>query len=178
MGASENLEKYNEGLKKSSRSGKGKAIVFYEDIGGCHICTSHYCNNRGYPIITYFGRHLNVARLVYERSKGTIPEGLLLRHVCDNRKCINPDHLIPGTVKDNSRDMVVRGRADHPFGEKNPNHRLTESQIFEIVSHLKSGIPHKEIAHRYSIAERTVRDIKCGNRWNDVTKLKKGVTRL
>ena len=44
----------------------------------------------------------------YECFVGPIPEGKILRHPCDNRRCIRPDHLIPGTKKDNRRDFMER----------------------------------------------------------------------
>lgn len=49
-------------------------------------------------------------RAVYECFVEPIPDELQLRHKCDNPPCVNPDHLIPGTAADNSRDMVKRRR--------------------------------------------------------------------
>jgi len=46
----------------------------------------------------------------YERIKGPVPKGVVLRHNCDNRLCMNPNHLEPGTPKDNVDDMMARGR--------------------------------------------------------------------
>ncbi len=40
----------------------------------------------------------------YARTKGSTLPGVLLRHKCDNRLCMNPNHLVPGTYKDNGRD--------------------------------------------------------------------------
>lgn len=49
-------------------------------------------------------------RVVYEWLAGPIPDGLILRHTCDNPPCVNPAHLIPGTYADNTRDSMERGR--------------------------------------------------------------------
>ena len=56
----------------------------------------------------------------YISMKGPVPEGAVLRHSCDNRRCINPNHLTLGSPRDNVRDMVARYR--HPsqkrFGKR------------------------------------------------------------
>jgi HNH endonuclease len=54
--------------------------------------------------------HVAPYRDFYSQVVGPIPAKVVLRHKCDNRMCMNPNHLEPGTVQDNVKDMVSRGR--------------------------------------------------------------------
>lgn len=87
---------------------------------------------KGYGRISIDGRQVAAHRTAYRLAHGEIPDGLVVRHRCDNPPCINPDHLEVGTAADNSRDMVERGRSapnpralntrcanGHPFDEVN-----------------------------------------------------------
>ena len=64
-------------------------------------------------------------RASYELFVGPIPDDVLVCHRCDNRLCINPQHLFLGTWKDNYDDMVQKGRGI--TGRKRP--RISASLI-------------------------------------------------
>lgn len=76
---------------------------------GCWLWTG-WKNPDGYGKVRFQGRRLFAHRFSYERVNGLVPHGLVVRHTCDQRSCVNPDHLVVGTQADNIRDMVSRGR--------------------------------------------------------------------
>ena len=49
--------------------------------------------------------------VAYELFVGPVPKGQLLMHACDNRKCVNPEHLVPGTKQENNDDTSAKGRS-------------------------------------------------------------------
>ncbi len=89
-----------------------KEIKYIVTNSGCWYCYSHGDRKRSvyYPMAVINGKRDSIARHYYRRYKGDIPDGLLIRHTCDNTHCINPDHLLLGTDADNARDKMERGR--------------------------------------------------------------------
>lgn len=81
---------------------------------------------------------LNMAhRFSYELHNGPIPDGLDVLHKCDNPPCCNPNHLFVGTAKDNTADMLAKGRGSKPpvskrKGEKHPLAVFTNAQVREL----------------------------------------------
>ena len=68
----------------------------------------------GYGAMKVDGKTVGTHRLAYEAFKGPIPDGLLVMHSCDNRRCCNPGHLSVGTHRDNVMDMVRKNRNTGP----------------------------------------------------------------
>ena len=64
----------------------------------------------GYGYITFEGKKQGAHRVSYKLFNGPIPKNMLVLHKCDNRACINPDHLFLGTHQDNMDDMWEKGR--------------------------------------------------------------------
>lgn len=64
----------------------------------------------GYGRLTIGAGTVLAHRLSYQLNVGPIPDGMDILHSCDNRMCVNPEHLFPGTHRDNMDDMVRKGR--------------------------------------------------------------------
>ena len=89
----------------------------------------------GYGILQTSGKLIKAHRVADCNANGKNLEditGLVVRHKCDNRKCLNPDHLEIGTSADNTRDRHMRNRDAR--GSKNGNSKLTEDQVLDIRS--------------------------------------------
>jgi len=73
---------------------------------------------------------------------GPIPEGLFVCHKCDEPRCINPNHLFLGTPKQNTLDMIVKGR-DKVLKVDQTGHRSTSAKLTEEEATLiKFGLKH------------------------------------
>lgn len=64
----------------------------------------------GYGNTYYNGKYVNSHRLMYQIFIGKVPKDKHVCHTCDNKLCINPEHLFVGTQKDNHDDMLSKKR--------------------------------------------------------------------
>jgi len=84
----------------------------------------------GYGLITVRDESHRVTRLLWETERGTIQAGFCVCHSCDNPSCVRLEHLFLGTAKDNSQDMIGKGRS--LSGIRNPAATLTENDVIDI----------------------------------------------
>ena len=77
-------------------------------------------NAQGYHRFGYADKSdIRAHRLAWEAHHAMpIPEGMIIMHTCDNRACVNPEHLRLGTLSDNTRDAVAKGRWTQAGGKK------------------------------------------------------------
>lgn len=67
---------------------------------GCWIWTGTLSAG-SYGSLFYEGRMQKAHRISWRISRGEIPDGLELDHLCRVRRCVNPDHLEPVTRSEN-----------------------------------------------------------------------------
>lgn len=97
-------------------------------------------------------------------------------HACDNRACYRVEHLSVGSVQDNNRDMLVKGRAKKPpvnrhlKGEKHPRAKITQKQVDHILELYRKGFTQTTIAELSGISKSQVSRICRGINWRASTK--------
>lgn len=138
-------------------------LEWEESETGCFEVVNRQDNGKGYTTV-YDGNKLVLShRFIYAQCFGEIPDNLVVRHKCDNPRCINPEHLELGTIADNNNDMVVRGRSLK--GERNHQAKLTESDVLKIREEYEKGAKLKDLSVKYGVAYNTIRQIAKRIKW-------------
>lgn len=102
-------------------------------------------------------------RVSWIAYNGDIPSGLVVRHKCDNRACVNPAHLELGTCLDNNADMVSRKR--HAKGEHVGSAVLRQTDVLEIRKARIAGTSVLVLAARYRVCSDNIYRIIRGETW-------------
>ena len=92
--------------------------------------------------------------------------GEVVMHSCDNRACVNPEHLSIGTHKKNSEDMVAKGRQCR--GVKHHTAKLTEEQVKQVIS-LCGFFTSRSVAHMFGVSKNTVWSIWNKRTWRHIS---------
>jgi len=140
---------------------------FWEKVdksGSCWIWTAS-TNGRGYGKFRISGKYATVHRISYEMHKGPIPAEMVVMHSCDNRLCVNPDHLNVGTHADNVKDKVTKGREAR--GSTHGLSKLTEVQVLEIRAKYPSWT-QEELAAQYGVTTMCVSYIVHRKTWTHI----------
>lgn len=130
---------------------------------GCWHWISAFTLN-GYGIIWRNGKNAFAHRVAYELHRGPILKDMYVCHSCDNKKCVNPDHLFLGTAQDNAIDREQKGRGALQFGENNPRSKLSFQDVSEIRA-LAGNLLQKDIAIIYGVSREAIGKVLRGERW-------------
>lgn len=151
----------------------------------------------GYGNVVIGGRTVGAHRLAYSMAFGDIQLGFVVRHRCDTKLCVNPEHLEVGTQAETVRDAATRGRLRrgdrHPLranpslaargdrhgsktrpesvarGERTGSAKLTESAVREIRARVAGGESQTSTARSFGVSQSTVSEIVARIRWAHVS---------
>ena len=129
-------------------------------------------NDHGYGHLTTNGRREYVHRVVWEKMRGPIPEGMVVRHKCRGASagCFNPHHLEIGTQADNIYDMWRDGTA--AVGDKQPHAKLTDELVREVRHrHSTECVSLAELARQYKVSPSTISRVVRRQGWRHVSEL-------
>jgi len=151
---------------------KHRAKIEFGAPGGCWLWTA--CTNvNGYGAVRARGKSRKAHREAYEAENGPgSAEGLVVRHRCDTPPCVNPDHLLIGTVANNVMDMDERGRRVTPKGEARGRAKLTDDDIRTIRAALVPGCPingTRALARRFGVSHSVISRIIHRKIWSHVS---------
>lgn len=100
-------------------------------------------NSHGYVCVHLWKEpSIGAHRVMFEIVNGPIPKGMCVCHSCDNRGCVNPEHLFLGTDADNLADAARKNRLPH---------KIENSKIPEIRRLYEEGFLQIEIAKMFGI---------------------------
>lgn len=148
-------------LRRTQRTENG----CWKWIGAVHWKT-------GRPLFQLGRKQVFAHRAAYRLVFGEIPDSMCICHHCDNKLCVNPDHLFVGTQDDNMKDMVAKGRQNNPIGESNGRAKLTEDDvqyIRKVYKRYSRQFGSGALAKKYGVDPVTIRDIVNGKLWPHVT---------
>lgn len=121
---------------------------------GCWIWLKNI-STTGYGRMNFNYINYRSHRLSYLIYVGEIPEEMVICHTCDNKKCVNPNHLFLGTILDNVADRVKKNRTS-----QNENHykcKLSNKQVIKIRKMKGSA---RELAEKFKVNTSTIYNIR------------------
>ncbi len=134
-------------------------------ISGCWNWTAS-CVGNGYGTFHLIkGKQVTAHRYAYQEFVDKVPQRMFVCHKCDNRKCVNPDHLFIGSPLDNMRDMINKGR--QKWREEHPMAKLTWEKVRKIRN-LKGRKTYEEIGKQFDIGKNHVYKIMSNRQWKEV----------
>jgi predicted XRE-type DNA-binding protein len=120
----------------------------------------------GYGFFWFRYKMIRAHRFAYQCFNGEIGKYLLVRHTCDVPLCVNPNHLLEGTVQDNCNDMISRNRSLR--GEKNHESKLTSDDVRIIKKLLSKNVKQKEIAKKFDVSRGLITQINNNKIWKHI----------
>ncbi len=141
----------------------------FERTDDCWNWTGSKLSN-GYGVIHASGRGgqmFYAHRLSWGLHNGIIPAKMFVCHKCDNRSCVNPDHLFLGSVYDNNQDTINKRR--HAFGTKNGQAKLNHEKVREIRERYAAGTAKSELAMAFNVDPATINSLIRGKTWKNAT---------
>ena len=121
----------------------------------------------GYGRFHKDGKMETAHRVSWQIHNGSINEFLVL-HKCDNKCCVNPEHLFLGTQKDNVHDMLKKNRHKVLRGSDNPNAKLNKSKVRKIRDLYADGdTSYAKLAMEFNVSPKLIELVVKNLMWRE-----------
>jgi hypothetical protein len=127
----------------------------------CWVYRGRQYLRNGYPSVRLDGHGYTAHRLAWFLERGPIDSGLFVCHRCDNRNCVNPNHLFLGTQQENLLDCVAKGRL--------PRAKLDPVKVREMRRLSAGGANRSVLSQMFGVSRSAVSNAVNGKRWAFVT---------
>lgn len=124
-------------------------------------CNTH--GGHGVWCVPFLNRQYRTNRIAYFLHHRADPGELIIRHICDNPKCVRVDHLLSGTHADNVKDRTERGRS--ACGINNGRTKLKPNDIPKIRQLITDGISDTLIGKQFGVNHKAIGNIRNGKTW-------------
>jgi HNH endonuclease len=104
-------------------------------------------------------------RLSWELHKSKVPAGINVLHRCDTPRCVNPNHLFLGTLSENTRDCVAKGRHITRRGESCPIAKLSTAAVNDLRSRTRRHGSMTEWEKEFKVSRRAIQFALEGSTW-------------
>lgn len=121
--------------------------------------------SRGYGSFGCNGKTYLAHRVSYVIHKGIIPDGKIIMHLCDNKKCVNPNHLKVGTIAENNRAALPRRKS--LTQELHVKSKLTTDDVRAIRKlRAENKFAYPILARKFNVSVNTIGRIVRKEYWN------------
>ena len=136
--------------------------------GPCLDAETDWVSAKGYANFKVEGKIWKAHRWAYEQTRGTIPAGMQLDHLCRNKKCINPFHLEIVTNQENANRANAARNYKRPetSGTKNGRAKLSQEEVISIRADKESS--SKALARKFKVSDFVIRQIRKERLWKNV----------
>ncbi len=140
-----------------------KFLSYIDRTGDCWLWTGFVHPETGYGRCYKKYGSRSPHRAAFIMAHGPILDGNYICHLCDNKRCVRPNHLVQGSVQQNHDDMWAKGRGIS--GSDHVHSKLSPEQVASLKEDRLNGATFRELGEKYNVSRQTANNVVRGKRY-------------